>query len=125
MNQPIRRPSFSFESPARSGMRSAVARKPREGERREIALDVVFQTEDGEPTRGVSRDIGIGGMFIKTSEPAAYGSPVKLTVTLPTRAATLELEATVRWMSDEGMGVQFGLMGAKETYEITKLIAGT
>ncbi len=124
MSQPIRRPSFTFESPARSGMRSAV-RKPREGERREIALEVVFQTEDGEPTRGVSRDIGIGGMFIRTSAPAAYGSEIKLSITLPTRAATLELTATVRWMSDEGMGVQFGLMGAKETYEITKLIAGS
>jgi type IV pilus assembly protein PilZ len=123
MSQPIRRPSFSFESPVRSGIRSAV-RKPREGERREIALDVLFQTDDGELTRGVSRDIGIGGMFIKTSSPAAYGTSLKLSVTLPTRATTLELVATVRWMSDEGMGVQFGLMGARETYEITKLIAG-
>jgi type IV pilus assembly protein PilZ len=123
MSEPLRRPSATFESPARSGTRAAV-RRAREDERREIALDVSFRSDDGEPCLGVSRDIGIGGMFIRTATPSAYGSEVKLTITLPTRATTLELTAVVRWMSDDGMGVQFGLTGARETHEITKLISG-
>jgi uncharacterized protein (TIGR02266 family) len=120
MSLPQRRPSLPFASPG-SGTRVAV-RRPRDAERCAIELVVVIQTEDNAPLRGLSRDIGIGGMFIRTETPIAYGSSVVLKITLPTRASPLELTGVVRWMSDDGMGIQFDSMGALETYEITKLV---
>jgi len=73
-------------------------------------------------TVGESRDVSIGGMFIETDRPAAFGSEIDLTLDLPGIRNPATVVATVRWVSPEGMGVQFGAMGARETYGITELL---
>ncbi len=35
-----------------------------------------------------------------------------------------EIEAIVRWCKPTGMGVQFGVMGARETHALTTLLSG-
>jgi type IV pilus assembly protein PilZ len=37
----------------------------------------------------------------------------------------MALPAVVRWTSKDGMGVQFGLLGARETHEITEFVKAT
>jgi type IV pilus assembly protein PilZ len=72
---------------------------------------------------GVARDISLGGMFIETY---VVGSPRDLIVvhlTLPGSTRRMALLAIVRWITDEGMGVQFGLLGARETHEIAEFVA--
>jgi type IV pilus assembly protein PilZ len=69
---------------------------------------------------GVGKDISVGGMFIETETPSAFGSEVVVVVELPGQKDKLTLPAVVRWTNPQGMGIQFGLLGARETYAITE-----
>ena len=74
-----------------------------------------------EQRTGIGRDISLGGMFIETTSPATFGADVIVHVDLPGVDETLALPGVVRWVRDGGMGVQFGLLGAKETHAITEI----
>jgi type IV pilus assembly protein PilZ len=89
---------------------------------RAIELPVEFSAQgSGQRVPGIARDISIGGMFIETKSPAAFGSAVRIGFPIPGRGDPLLLEATVRWTGASGMGVQFGLLGARETHAITEV----
>jgi uncharacterized protein (TIGR02266 family) len=69
-----------------------------------------------------SRDVSVGGMFVLTATPLPFGADLVLHVTLPGQKAAFALPGVVRWSkTGEGMGVQFGLLGARETHAITEL----
>lgn len=73
---------------------------------------------------GHAKDVSVGGMFIVTSTPLAFGADVTVHVTLPEQIEALVLPGVVRWVrSGGGMGVQFGLLGARETHAITEYVA--
>lgn len=72
---------------------------------------------------GTSRDLSLGGMFVETSTPAPFGSEIVVHVKLPGQAQPFALPGVVRWVGGDGMGVQFGLIGARETHAITELVA--
>ena len=74
--------------------------------------------------RGRAKDISVGGMFIETTEPLAFSSEITVHVTLPSQKTPFMLPGVVRWTRDGGMGVQFGLVGARETHAITELTRG-
>lgn len=84
----------------------------------DLALEFVHPTTQ-ERTVGRATDMSIGGMFVQTTNPAAFGLQVTLTVTFPEERRPIELPAIVRWTRPgQGMGVQFGLLGARETHAI-------
>ncbi len=86
-----------------------------------IDVPVEFTTRGSlDKVPGVSKDISLGGMFIDTAFPAAFGAAVLVGFTLPGHPPLL-VSGTVRWTSGGGMGVQFGLIGARETYAITEI----
>jgi type IV pilus assembly protein PilZ len=68
-----------------------------------------------------SVDISMGGMFLSGEAPVAIGSEVTLTFELPT-LGTVTLPCFVRWSSARGFGVQFGLLGARDTHAIGQLV---
>jgi type IV pilus assembly protein PilZ len=71
---------------------------------------------------GRAKDISVGGMFVETEVPLAFGVELVVHVTLPGQKSQFALPAVVRWSRvGEGMGVQFGLLGARETHAITEL----
>ncbi|MDP9003119.1 MAG: PilZ domain-containing protein [Myxococcota bacterium] len=75
-----------------------------------------------EPIAGRCRDISLGGMYVLTSHPLAFGVELVVHVTLPGQKARLAMPAVVRWSRvGEGMGLQFKLLGARETHAITEL----
>lgn len=74
-----------------------------------------------EKREGLCKDISVGGTFIETDSPGGFGSEVVIHVTLPGSNDPVSLPGTVRWVRDGGMGVQFGLLGAKETHIITEI----
>ena len=83
---------------------------------------VAFNTKGSEERRtGECQDISLGGMFIETAMPHPFGAEVVVHVSLPGDALPSALPAVVRWLRNGGMGVQFGLLGARETHTITKL----
>jgi PilZ domain len=72
---------------------------------------------------GESTDISLGGMYIKTTSAEAFGAEILVHVHIPGEPSAYALPAIVRWTNGTGMGVQFGLLGAKETHSITELVA--
>jgi len=93
--------------------------------RRSLQLPVVFQAAGGVRVDALCRDVSLGGMFLETEAPAAYGAEVTVYVTLPGLRDTAAVKSTVRWtQKGSGMGVQFGVMGARETHALLALIQG-
>jgi uncharacterized protein (TIGR02266 family) len=75
-----------------------------------------------EAITGRARDISVGGMFIETAQVLPFGTDVTVRVRLPQGKEELALPGLVRWVRTDGMGIQFGLLGAKETHEITEIV---
>ena len=91
--------------------------------RSRIDRPVLFAPKDDDAfSDGVAVDISLGGMFIASDFPAAFGAEVTIHLTLDDASTELVLPAVVRWTRPDGMGVQFGLLGARETFAITELV---
>lgn len=89
-----------------------------------FAEPIVFVLKgNDERHTGASRDISLGGMFIETTTQAAFGAEIVVHVHVPGEAQAFALPGIVRWVGKEGMGVQFGMLGARETHTITELVA--
>ncbi len=89
-----------------------------------FAEPVVFALKGKEERlTGTSRDISLGGMFIETTTPTAFGAEIVVHVHVPGETQGFALPGIVRWVGKEGMGVQFGMLGARETHTITELVA--
>ncbi len=61
-------------------------------------------------------------MFINAAEQPAFGTQLVVICRLPGSAADSRLPAVVRWAKPGGFGVQFGLLGARETHAIATLL---
>jgi type IV pilus assembly protein PilZ len=92
-------------------------------ERAPIDVPVEFAVKgSNERSTGRARDLSVGGMYVQTPAPPPFGSEVVVHVVLPGQKVAFALPAVVRWTrAGEGMGVQFGLLGARETHAITEL----
>jgi hypothetical protein len=87
-----------------------------------IEVPVEFTAKGSlDKTPGMSKDISLGGMFIETAFPAGFGASVLVGFALPGKGKPLLVSGTVRWTSPSGMGVQFGMLGARETHAITEI----
>jgi type IV pilus assembly protein PilZ len=69
---------------------------------------------------GTAKDISLGGMFVATAEAPPFNAEIVIHVLIPRQKAPFAIPAIVRWTSKDGMGIQFGLIGAKETFAITE-----
>jgi type IV pilus assembly protein PilZ len=91
--------------------------------RKPTDLPLEFQVGDGPRKPGVCRDFSLGGMHIYASEPAPFGANVTVHIRLGDGPAPSALPGIVRWVKEGSMGIQFGLLGARETYAITEMLA--
>ncbi len=85
-----------------------------------IELDVVCELEDHAPVTGRSKDLSLGGMFIESSETLPFNTKLTLVTRFPD--GEVRLPSIVRWSKPDGFGVQFQLLGARETHALTKLM---
>jgi PilZ domain len=108
------------EEPGERRSVSGVQRVARAAPRSDLERDVLFENA-GSWHDGVARNMSLGGMFIATSAPAAFGGTVMVDLDLGLDAPT-RVRCFVRWTNDEGMGVQFDVMGARETHALTSLL---
>ncbi len=67
-----------------------------------------------------TRDLGLGGVFVECAAPPTFGAEVS--VHLQRGGDALVLSGVVRWLGPGGFGVQFGLLGARETHAITEIV---
>jgi type IV pilus assembly protein PilZ len=98
-------------------------RDHRQHPRKSVQSLVAFQLEGGPRVEATCRDLSLGGMFIETTVSAPFGAPVTVYLTLPGLRQEVTIRSTIRWTKPEGMGVQFGVMGARETHALTQLIS--
>ena len=84
---------------------------------------VEFGVSEGPRQSGVCRDFSLGGMHIQTTNPAPFGANVTVYLKLKGMQKPSALPGIVRWVKDDEMGVQFGLLGARETYAITEMLS--
>lgn len=91
--------------------------------RKRVSLDVEFNVAEGPRQSGVCRDFSLGGVQVDTMAPAPFGANVTVYLRLRGGSDVSALPGIVRWVKPGSMGVQFGLLGARETYAITEMLA--
>ncbi|WP_338867702.1 TIGR02266 family protein [Myxococcus stipitatus] len=79
---------------------------PPRAARAEAVLEVTFATQD-DVVRAYSKNIGAGGLAIRTTRALPVGTPLELRITLPDSPQALRTLAQVVWSRDDGMGVSF------------------
>jgi Tfp pilus assembly protein PilZ len=87
-----------------------------------IDVDVTCEIKDRRAVSGVARDISLGGMFIESEERLLFGAELTIVARIPGTDSDARLPGIVRWNKPGGFGVQFGLLGARETHAITNLM---
>lgn len=100
-------------SSARAGQgRDHFRNKPRPGRR----VEVSYRAGDGPSCQAFTKNIGVGGAFILTTDPAPPGTKLTLSLRVPATAELVDIEADVRWIVDgkhdepereHGMGIKF------------------
>lgn len=98
-------------------------REKRQHHRAVLRVPAVVSSTGGETWHATSEDISVGGMFFSATSVPGIGLEVTVALELPVLGA-VELPAFVRWVKAGGYGVQFGLLGARETHAIGKLVRG-
>ena len=80
-----------------------------------------------ERVAGRTRELSIGTAVFDTDIPPPHGPPacgsdIRVFLKVPGHVEEHEIPAKVRWLSDRIMGVQFGTLGAKATYQLTEML---
>ena len=86
-----------------------------------LVVSITCEVNGGASVSGLSKDISIGGMFIESDAQLSFGTEVTIVLRLPNTKADVRLPGIVRWLKPGGFGVQFGLLGARETHAISEL----
>jgi len=86
----------------------------------QIELDVTCEIADRAAISGRTSDVSFGGMYIETNETLSFGTKITIMASFP--EGVLKLPGVVRWSKPGGFGVQFGLIGARETHAIEQLL---
>lgn len=98
------------------------AAEERQFERRPLRLQVTAHTESGAGLGCVTRDLSLGGAFLEAEGVHPhFAAELRLVFQLP-ESGVLELPAVVRWLSPDGFGVQFGLLGARATQQLVAIL---
>ncbi len=85
-----------------------------------IKLDVVL-VHKGEEYRAHSKDLSLGGMFVYTNAPLRFGAEVALRLAVPRLRYEGELPAVVRWVREDGVGLAFRSLRARDVHAFNQL----
>ncbi len=85
-----------------------------------LRIEVVCTTEGGARLVGHTRDLSVGGAFIEAPEVPAFGSKVSVVLVAP-ETQGFTFPGIVRWTKPDGFGLQFQLLGARETHAVASL----
>ena len=71
---------------------------------------------------GVTLNLGLGGMAIRSDDPPDVGESAVLVVRLP-GTQPLPFTGIVRWSNAEAFGIQYGPLGGLQTRMLVSLLA--
>jgi hypothetical protein len=92
-------------------------------ERTPIDVEVEFERKGSSDRRvGRATDISLGGMFVRAPAPPGFATEIVVYMRIRGTRGPIAIPGVVRWTRGDGMGVQFGLLGARETHAITELM---
>jgi uncharacterized protein (TIGR02266 family) len=107
--------------------------KPRPGRRVEVHYRLI---EKGQPATNellaFTKNIGVGGAFILTPDPAPPGAMLEIVVRVPAAQRPIEVTAEVRWIVDgkhnepereHGMGVKFSGLDVDQLLALNEYFA--
>jgi phage-related baseplate assembly protein len=92
--------------------------------RKRISSALEFQVGDGPKMAGVCHDLSLGGIHIQADVTPPFGAQIVVHFQFKGTSAPSALPGVVRWVKPGAIGVQFGSLGARETYAITEMLAG-
>ncbi len=95
-------------------------REQRKHPRKALHPKAAFALDGGPRIEAFCRDLGLGGAFLETSNVAVFATEV--TVYLDLEGHDVAIRSLVRWTGKDGFGVQFGLLGARETSRLVALL---
>ncbi|MDQ3032465.1 MAG: PilZ domain-containing protein [Myxococcota bacterium] len=81
-------------------------------------------------TKGVTQNVSLGGALLTISAPddaaappapIPFGAEVKLRLLLAPLKEHAEIGGTVRWIKDGAVGIQFGILRAKEVWALNQM----
>jgi hypothetical protein len=87
-----------------------------------LTVELICEVSGGASISGRAKDISVGGMYIESETEVSFGTQVSIVLRLPNTKADARLPAVIRWIKPGGFGVQFGLLGARETHAISELL---
>lgn len=96
-------------------------REKRQHQRAVLDVPVRVLPKDGATWETRSFDISLGGMLLAGSSGVEIGAEVTLVFDLP-KLGEVQMPGFVRWSSERGIGIQFGLIGPRETHAIGGLV---
>ena len=86
-----------------------------------LSVELTCEVKGGANISGRAKDISVGGMYIESETEVSFGTQVSIVLRLPNTKADSRLPGVIRWIKPGGFGVQFGLLGARETHAISEL----
>jgi hypothetical protein len=89
-----------------------------------ISVSVRYRLPRGENVEGTATDLSMGGIFVQAEELPPYGSNLTIECALTENGPVYGFEGVVRWTKPDGFGVQFGLLGARETNALANFLRG-
>ncbi len=89
-------------------------------ERFEHELDVIILIEDRE-IKGRTINLSLGGLFMKVEDKLPFGAQAKVRLPLPALKEPATVPVTIRWVTAEGCGAQFGSLRAVEVWALNQL----
>jgi hypothetical protein len=92
----------------------------RSSNRHDVEIAARLQAGDAEEECQI-RNLSMGGAFV-AARRQPMGGRVTVCFRLPTHEAEIEAHGTVRWATDEGIGVQFDGLRARETWALGKYL---
>jgi len=88
-----------------------------------ISHPVLCEPSSGEPFAAVMTDLGLGGARLEGAHTPNFSAKLFISLRLPGATELSRLPATVRWTRLGSFGVEFGLLGARDTKAIVELMA--
>jgi hypothetical protein len=95
--------------------------RARRDERTPVDIPIEIIVEGGRRAFGRATNVSLLGARLETEVPLPFGTKVLLRMPLPGAVRPVFLSSVVRWTSSRAMGVQFGLLGVRETHLIAQL----
>jgi c-di-GMP-binding flagellar brake protein YcgR len=93
----------------------------REHERFQVSLPTTVIVQGAELS-ATAHNLSLGGARLSVTGAVPFGASIKLRLRLPGVPEDSVIDATVRWVTGDMIGVQFGSLRAKEVRALNQLV---